>query len=175
MLPELTISELSQLTALISVRSATTTHVVSKTPGSSKGKAGKPSKPSKSAKKKDKVKPSPKVSEYQDIPEYREFKASEKALHSYLKGQKGDERLLSHWVNRQSELLRLSETEKFDLMASIPLVVAGFIEARNCWFRTKDIFTSEKPTPGFESSKGNDSQKGEENATEGTSEADSNA
>lgn len=173
LLPELTNGELTQLSALLSARVAAASYSMSKGPGSSKIKTGTP-KPETSKKTsgkgKEKGKTPPKVSEYRDIPEYREFKASEKALHSYLKGQEGEKKMLSHWVNKQSEIQRLSGAEKEDLMASIPLVVAGFVEARNCWFRKKGNLSTEEPALGNESPKGKDSKERKVSfATEATS------
>lgn len=169
LLPELTSNELTQLTALLSVRSAAASHPRDGALGRIKSKAGN-SKPK--AKKENGGKSTEnKVSMYRDIPEYKEFKASEKALHSYLKGQEGDEKLLSHWVKKQSEIMALSDVDRANLLTSIPPVVAGFIEARNCWFRTKGNLSTEGPALGLEPPCGSNSEGREEVAEEGASAA----
>lgn len=166
LLPELTPSELAQLSALLSVRLAAAPKFI----GPSKNKAGPSG--SKTKKKKEKEKSAPKVSEYRDIPEYKEFKASEKALHSYLKGQEGEKRLLSHYVGKMSEFALLTQRQRLNIRTGVPQVVAGFLEARDCWFRTKGIHPPEEPASDNESPEGVDPEEEESPAAEGTSEAE---
>jgi len=140
LLHQLNKNELSQLHALISVRSAAAINSGGSGRSGQSGTAGNASGQSKTRSgggKKNKVPLPNKVSPYKDNPIFEEFKASEKALNAYLRDKQGDEKLLSHWVNKRSEIMKLSPAERNNLMSTIPRVVAGFIEARDNWIHAK--------------------------------------
>jgi hypothetical protein len=66
---------------------------------------------------------------YKDIPEYKNFKATEKTLKTFLKTRTNvDEQKLSFWVSTA--------------VSTKPGVISDFLEARQCWFRVKHTVTS---------------------------------
>jgi hypothetical protein len=90
-----------------------------------RGPTPKSVKPTKAAKSGPTKKQGNPTSEYANIDEYNSFKSAEKTLKAFLKEQQAE--------NPSVKLSSFKEDS-----ADLPSAVAGFFEARQCWFRKKE-------------------------------------
>jgi len=90
--------------------------------------------------------PAQKVSAYANEETYIDFKSSEKALKAFLKVES----------EKAGGPIKLSDFKEGDI--AIPKVVAGFYEARHCWFRAKAELGTKSP-PGDDPQAGDSSKK----------------